>query len=158
MAPPWLSLAVWHIHCTPTVTAEPYPLQKTSVERNDMTAPSLLVVDDDRANCAVISQVLTGMGYTVDVANDGPSALELVEQNDYDLALLDYQMPGMDGVELFQRIRELRPDMLGVFLTAYTRIDTVFSAIDAGAFRVLSKPVDFNELVPILEELVGKPV
>jgi CheY-like chemotaxis protein len=97
------------------------------------------------------------MGYSVDIAYNGEAALELVSRNQYDLALLDYQMPGMDGVELFERIREQEPDIRGVFLTAYTRIDTVFSAIDAGAFRVLSKPVDFNELLPILEELVGRP-
>jgi len=119
--------------------------------------PSLLVVDDDRANCAVISQILSGMGYAVDVAYNGEAALELVAQNQYDLALLDYQMPGMDGVELLERLREHQPDIRGVFLTAYTRIDTVFSAIDAGAFRVLSKPVDFNELLPLLEDLVGRP-
>lgn len=121
------------------------------------TSPSLLVVDDDRGNCAILEKILTATGYRVDVANDGRAALELAKKNDYDLAILDYQMPGMDGLELFERIHILRPEVVGIFLTAYTRIDTVYPAIDAGVHRVLPKPVDFNELLPLLEELVGKP-
>ena len=119
--------------------------------------PNLLVVDDDRSNCAVISQMLTGLGYEIDEAYDGPSALELIEHKAYELAVLDYQMPGMNGVELYQELTARRPDIIGVFLTAYPRIDTIYPAIGAGAERILSKPVDFAELIPLIESLVGKP-
>ena len=117
----------------------------------------ILVVDDDQGNRFALSKVLTGLGYEVDVAADGNSALELVRDHDYALAVLDYRMPGMDGVELYRRIHAGHPDVVGVFLTAFTTIDTVFPAIEAGVTRVLSKPVDFNELIPLVEETVGKP-
>lgn len=116
----------------------------------------LLVVDDDRSNCAVVSSLLRKEGYHVDVANDGAHALEMVENRPYNLALLDYQMPGMDGVELYRKIREKRPDTLGVFLTAYTTLDTVYPAITAGAERVLAKPVNRDELIPLIEKMVGR--
>lgn len=116
----------------------------------------LLVVDDDRSNCAVVSSLLKKEGYQVDVANDGKHALEMVENRPYSLALLDYQMPGMDGVELYRRIREKRPETLGVFLTAFTTLDTVYPAISAGAERVLAKPVNRDELIPLIEKMVGR--
>ena len=57
----------------------------------------ILVVDDEVDTCANLSDILSDLGYTVDVAYDGPSALELVKQKAYDVALLDLKMPGMDG-------------------------------------------------------------
>jgi two-component system response regulator (stage 0 sporulation protein F) len=123
-----------------------------------MSAPALLVVDDDRGNCAVLSTVLSGQGYAVDVAHNGADALRLAEEKQFLLAILDYEMPGMDGVELYRHIREIQPDLVAVFLTAYTTIDHVYAAVESGAERVLSKPVDFGVLIPLIEELVGKAV
>jgi CheY-like chemotaxis protein len=121
-----------------------------------MSRPHLLVVDDDRSNCAIVSRLLTDQGYSVDVANDGPEALELVTHQPYALAVIDYQMPGMDGVELYRRIRELRPELVGVFLTAFTTLSTVYPAIEAGVERVLAKPVNREELIPLVAEMVGR--
>lgn len=121
-----------------------------------MTRPHLLVVDDDRSNRTIVSELLTEQGYTVDVANDGMQALELVTQNPYALAVIDYQMPGMNGVELYRRIRELQPELIGVFLTAFTTLSTVYPAIEAGVERVLSKPVNRDELLPLVQEMVSK--
>jgi CheY-like chemotaxis protein len=122
-----------------------------------MPAAPLLVVDDDRGNCAILSRRLTRLGYEVDVAYDGPSALRMLKANDYSVAVLDYQMPGMNGVEVYEQAKDVRPDLVGVFLTGFASIDMVFPAIGAGAERVLSKPVDFGELLPILEQFAGKP-
>jgi YesN/AraC family two-component response regulator len=94
----------------------------------------------------------------VDTAQDGATALELVEHNAYGLAIIDYSMPGMNGVELFRRLRELRPDLAGIFLTGYTTIDVVYPAIEAGILHVLPKPADFRELIAIVQEQVGSAV
>jgi len=120
-----------------------------------MTNNRVLVVDDDRSVSRLVAAILRDRGYIVDVANDGRSALNLVAENPYILAVLDYQMPDMDGVELFQRARETQPDLLGIFLTAYANINTVFPAIDAGIERVLSKPPSRGDLIPVVEELIG---
>lgn len=122
-----------------------------------MPCQTVLIVDDDRTHSTAVAAILSPLGYEIDVAKDGPTAIKLVQQSPYALAILDYQMPGMHGVELFRQIHELRPEMKGVLLTAYTTLDKVFPAIDSGIERVLSKPVDANELVPLVELLVGPP-
>jgi len=114
---------------------------------------NILVVDDDKNTCIYVMKILsTRKGWQVDVAWKGTMALELVKKKAYDAVVLDYRMPGMDGVELCRLIREAQPGVRAVFLTAYPQIDTVFPAMEAGAERVLSKPVDPAELISVLEE------
>ncbi len=118
----------------------------------------LLVVDDEVDTCHNLSDILTDLGYQVDVAHDGPSALELVRRNPYDVALLDLRMPGMDGLELFHRIRQLRAGTVGIIVTAYAGTDTAERALAAGAWQVLAKPVDFSRLLALVEQAVGQPL
>jgi len=118
----------------------------------------ILVVDDDRSNCVILSKLLSSQGYRVDWADNGQAALALAEQQPYGLVLLDYRMPEMDGVELYRRLRLIQPDLIGVFQTAFAKIEVIYAAIEAGAERVLAKPVDSRELLPLVERLVGNPL
>ncbi len=120
--------------------------------------PRILVVDDEVDTCRNLSDILTDLGYGVDVAHDGESALELVRHNAYDVALLDLRMPGMDGLELFHRIRALRSGTVGIIVTAYAGTDTTERALAAGAWQVLPKPVEFHKLLALVEEAVGQPL
>jgi CheY-like chemotaxis protein len=89
--------------------------------------------------------VLADLGYRVSVAYNGETALQLLDQSCYRLALIDYRMPGMDGVTLFYwHIRGRRPGLVGVLVTACAGPETVTAATDAGMRRVLGKPVDFG--------------
>ena len=92
-----------------------------------------------------------------DVAYNGHDALELVRRRDYGLALIDYRMPGMDGVELVGKIRELRPNLVAVLVTGFPTIDTVYPAISIGVERVIGKPAGSDELLAVIEEFVGIP-
>lgn len=118
--------------------------------------PRLLVVDDERGQCDLVSKLLSEQGYEVDIAGDGEEALQLLGKSTYDLVVLDYQMPGMNGIELFRAARAVQPALVGVFLTAYADINTIFPAMDAGVERVLAKPVDSRELLPVVEHFVGR--
>jgi two-component system, NtrC family, response regulator HydG len=121
-------------------------------------SPSILVVDDDVDTCRNLSDILTDMGYRVDTAHDGPSALELLRRNPYDVALLDYKMPGMDGLTLYREIKKLRAGTVAIVVTAYAGGSTTEEALQAGAWQVLPKPVDFAKLFGLVDEALGQPL
>ena len=118
---------------------------------------SILVVDDDEATRAYVTEIFSSRNWRVDVAEDGPSSLALVEQQPYDVVVLDYRMPGMNGAELCRRIREFQPDVREVLLTGFPTIDTVYPAIEAGADQILAKPVDRAELLRVVEQELARP-
>lgn len=120
-----------------------------------MAASSILVVDDDQDTCASMSDVIADLGYQVDVAYDGRAALELLKEHSYGLALLDYKMPGMNGVELYRHLKAERADTVGILVTAFAASETINDAMGAGMRQVMSKPVDFVRLVPIIKEVAG---
>ncbi len=119
---------------------------------------SMLFVEDNKDLCSVVFHIFTSLGYEVNVANDGETAVKLAEQNSYQVALLDYQLPGMNGLELYQQIRWKQPGMGCVFLTAFATLDMIEAALEAGVERVLAKPVEMFELIEAIEHLVAKPV
>jgi CheY-like chemotaxis protein len=121
-------------------------------------APRILVVDDDRDTCRNLSDILTDLGYQVDYAHDGPAALALVGQRPYDVALLDQRMPGMDGVTLYRAIKKQRPGTVSLLVTAYANTATAQEALAAGAWKVVSKPVDFRKLLGLVNEALGQPL
>jgi DNA-binding NtrC family response regulator len=125
---------------------------------NPTTQPSVLVVDDDVDTCRNLSDILTDLGYHVDTAHDGPSALELIRRRPYDVALLDYKMPGMDGVTLYRAIKRQRAGTVAIVVTAYASGATAEEALQAGAWRIVPKPVDFPRLLGLVEEAVGQPL
>src|SRR5438309_3507615 len=93
--------------------------------------PSILVVDDDGDTCQNLSDILTDLGYRVDTAHDGPSALELVRRRPYDIALLDLKMPGMDGLELYREIKRLGVGTVAMLVTAHASRATAEEALTA---------------------------
>ena len=125
-----------------------------------MTAknPSILVVDDEVDTCRNLSDILSDLGYCVDIAHDGVTALEMVRKKPYDVALLDLKMPGMDGLTLYREIKKLRADTVAIVVTAYAGGDTKSEALAAGAWQVLSKPVDFPRLLSFVDEALGQPL
>ncbi|MCE9556409.1 MAG: response regulator [Planctomycetes bacterium] len=118
----------------------------------------LLIVDDEPDTCANLSDIFTDLGYQVDVAHDGLAALELVGNNTYDVALLDLKMPGMDGLELYRRIRRLSAGTVAIVVTAYANSATATSVLDSGAWKILSKPVDFPLLLGLVEQATSEPL
>jgi len=122
------------------------------------TKPSILVVDDDVDTCRNLSDILTDLDYRVDAAHDGLSALELVRRNAYDVALLDYKLPGMDGLRLYREIKRLRAGTVAIVVTAYASGTAAEEALGAGAWQVLPKPVDFPKLLGLVKEAVGQPL
>ena len=121
----------------------------------------ILIVDDDEDNRANLADILSDIGFETETASCGDDALEIVYQNrpnggsGFDLCLLDFKMPGMDGVELFQKIRTVIPKLPAIIITAYAGDDGVQRAQDAGTWKVLRKPVDIQALLGMIDEAVA---
>lgn len=116
----------------------------------------ILAVDDEPANLALLNKLLRHQGYDVVEASDGPSALEAVERHRPDLLCLDVMMPGIDGVEICQRLRR-QPQHVGLpilLLTALNRAEDKARGLEAGANDFLSKPFDELELSARLRSLL----
>jgi DNA-binding response OmpR family regulator len=113
---------------------------------------NILIVDDDPLTCKYLAMIFSAKDWSVDTASNSSTALEFTRQKHYDAVVLDRMSADMDGAELCRRIKDAQPDIRSVFLTPDPNIGTVFPAMEAGAERVLAKPVDPHELVRALEE------
>ncbi len=120
-----------------------------------MIDTDILLVDDDKDTCASMSDIFLDLDYTVDMAYDGPGALELSGRHQYHLALLDFNMPGMDGLELCRRLKKSQPSVVVLLITAFSSIATTGAAADAGVRCSLLKPVNFSVLMPLVKAAVG---
>ncbi len=116
----------------------------------------ILVVDDEADICANAADILGDMGYAIDVAYRGHDAIELAKRRPYDLFLLDFRLPCMTGAQLYERLKEVQGSAPAIMVTGYASADTVEAAKAVGINDVIQKPVDFGQLVCVIEEAVGK--
>jgi CheY-like chemotaxis protein len=121
-------------------------------------APRIIIVDDEVDTCENLSDIFADFGYAVDIAHDGPAALSLFAQKAYDIALLDLRMPGMDGLELYRRIKQISAGTVALIVTAYAAGDTARSALEAGAWKLLPKPVNIQNLLGLVDEAMNSPL
>lgn len=105
-----------------------------------------------------VRDILEDLGYQVDLAADGAAALHLALTQRYDIALLDYMMPGMNGVELYTQLRQTHPEIVAIMITAYAGEDGIEAAYDAGAWQVLRKPLNIASLIPLLDQAAHRPI
>lgn len=120
--------------------------------------PSILVVDDEVDTCLNLADIFTDLGYRVDIAHHGLAALELVNKNPYDVALLDLKMPGMDGMTLYRHIKKLRSGTVAIIVTAFATNAITDEALAAGVIQVLPKPVDFPKLHEVMGQALDLPL
>jgi DNA-binding NtrC family response regulator len=121
-------------------------------------SPRILIVDDEPDTCSNLSDILSDIGYEVDTAHDGFAALELAKKRSYDLALLDLKMPGMDGLELYRRMREISAGTVAIVVTAYATSDTAKSIMAAGAWQIVPKPVNTGSLLHLIAQALDTPL
>jgi two-component system, NtrC family, response regulator HydG len=112
----------------------------------------ILVVDDEESHRIMLRAVLQEEGYEVAAATDGPEAIRAVEQEPFDLILLDIRMTTMDGIETLTEIRKVSPFVPVLMMTAYASVKTAVEALKAGAFEYLTKPLDIEELKILIEK------
>ena len=111
----------------------------------------ILVVDDDPSMVSTLRDILQATGHEVEVAYSGSEAIERVGDLRPDCILMDVRMPGPNGVEAFRRIKRISPQSFVIFMTAYSDSSLVSEARAEGAVEVLSKPLDLERLLGLIQ-------
>lgn len=117
----------------------------------------VLVVDDEKNVRLTLGQALEDLGLTVETAADGAEALSRLDEEDYDLMLLDLRMPGLDGLETLERARRQAPELPVVIVTAHGTVKNAVQAMRRGAVDVLLKPISLDALRDLVDRVFREP-
>jgi CheY-like chemotaxis protein len=122
-----------------------------------MKKPRILSVDDEASFTELLKQYFEPRGYEIDVASAGDDALEMARTKEYDVALLDLKMSGIDGAEVMRGLKERIPGIKVIFITAYSDSGkTKDKLIEEGAYGLLEKPVtSLKELEALVNKAAG---
>ena len=118
----------------------------------------ILVIEDEAAIRRVLVKILTEENdqYQVEEAGDGSVGLAMIKKNDYDLALCDIKMPKMDGVEVLQEAKKIKPEVPFIMISGHGDLDTAVNTMRLGAFDYISKPPDLNRLLTTVRNALDK--
>ena len=117
-----------------------------------MKRGNILIVEDDKAQRELLAEALRKRGFYVEVAENLAEAKELLEKRDFNVLLLDYKLPDGDGVEFLVYLKKNYPNIPAIMLTAYASVENAVSAMKAGAFHYLAKPINLEELNLIVDK------
>jgi DNA-binding NtrC family response regulator len=116
-----------------------------------MTDRHILIVDDEMSVRSSLEEWFREDGFRVETAEDGQAALRAMEHGPFDVVLLDLKMPGMDGIAVQKRVREIDPEATIIILTAYATVETAVEALKLGAYDYVTKPVDPDDLSHLVQ-------
>ena len=116
-----------------------------------ITSKRILIVDDDQSICLTLSLALGELGYEIETAPTGEAAMAAIENKNFGIVLLDLWMPGIDGMEVLRRMRDIAPEIRVIIMTAHGGIESAVAAMKLGAVDFIQKPFT----PPEIRELVG---
>ena len=116
----------------------------------------LLIVEDEKNLCDTIAKNLYGAGYEVDTSYDGDDALDCILSEDYDLIVLDLNLPGTDGMDILKELRKKNEETKVIILSAKSQIADKVAGLDAGANDYLEKPFHLQELEARIRSLTRR--
>jgi DNA-binding response OmpR family regulator len=121
-----------------------------------MEGKSVLIVDDEKNIRLTLSQALQILQLETDTAANGEEALTKLKEKEFGLILLDLKMPGMDGMEVLHRVREFRPDIRVIILTAYGTVESAVEAMKLGAVDFIQKPFSPEEIRALVSRVMDR--
>lgn len=116
----------------------------------------ILIVDDEKPLCDSVVRLLQRKNYDAEAAESGAKALQKLAEQTFDLVLLDIKMPGMSGLEVLRRAREINPEIMALFMTGYGTVENAIEALELGALGFVRKPVPIDELVSTIDDTLLK--
>lgn len=121
-----------------------------------MTKAKILVVDDEEIVLKSCRKILKGGGYQVLTTLSGQEAFELLEKEPFDIVITDMKMPGIDGMEVLERVKEEYPDTIVIMITGYSTVQSAVQAMKLGAFDYIPKPFTPDEVLIVIEKALEK--
>jgi len=118
--------------------------------------PLVLLVDDEREFASIMAKRLTKRGFQVLTAHSGLDAVRLARNHDFEAAVLDVKMEGMDGIETLKTLRMLLPRLQVIMLTGHGSVEIARQAMSLGAHDYLTKPCELSELMAKLREALKR--
>ncbi|MDH4316824.1 MAG: sigma-54 dependent transcriptional regulator [Desulfobulbaceae bacterium] len=119
---------------------------------------SILIIDDELSMREFLKILLEKEGFAVTTAAEGTTALELAEENDFDLAISDIRMPGMNGLELLAELKAKKPSLPVIMMTAFASPEDAVTAMKYGAFDYITKPFNVGEIKKVIKAATSKKV
>lgn len=116
----------------------------------------ILVVDDEHEFLELMNNRLQKRGFTVECASNGEKALELVKDHPFDAMVLDVKMPGIDGIEVLRRVKQMKPELPVLLLTGHASVEAAMTGVETGAVDYLLKPVPINDLIMRLRDIATR--
>lgn len=117
----------------------------------------ILIIDDEEESCKLLKAYLKRRGFEVEIAFDGEEGLEKVKCSNPDLVLCDISMPGLNGVEVLKKIKELNPRIIVIMLTGFGTFESAIECLKLGAYDHIGKPVELEKLLMLIREALEKP-
>ena len=108
---------------------------------------SILIIEDGQSQREMLKDFLEGEGHSAAVAGSGETGLAMVRKDHFDLILLDYKMPGMNGIEVLEAVKGINPEIDVIMMTAFGTIETAVGAMKSGAADYITKPIDLEDLL-----------
>jgi len=121
-----------------------------------MIKKPILIVDDEKNIRLTLEEALVSLEAEIDTAVNGEEALAKLKEKDFGLVLLDLKMPGMDGIEVLRRLRDIRPDIRVIIITAYGTIDSAVEAMKLGAVDFMQKPFVPKEIRKLVSRVIDR--
>jgi two-component system nitrogen regulation response regulator NtrX len=118
--------------------------------------PSILVIDDEAPIRETLKEILEYENFEVTTAENGEKGWQLIQKNDYDVILSDVKMPGIDGVELLERVQALKPEIPMVMISGHGNVEMAIDSTKKGAYDFITKPPDLNRLLITLRNAIDK--
>ena len=128
--------------------------QMMETGKQEQDTYNLLVVDDEEVIREGMSRILEAEGYHITTSASGRTAIEKIQERDFDVVITDLKMPGMDGIEVLKTIKILQPEVPVIIITGYSTVDTAVDAMKNGAFDYIAKPFTSDLIIDKVQKAI----